>query len=61
MQFNTSCFVTDNPESWLILSIYIGFWGYSYYSLVIFLIHTHRRHRLQENMDLEEKGLSAGD
>ena len=54
MQFARSNSNLDNPESWLILLIYIGFWVYSYYSLVILLIHTCKQHRLMETMELEE-------
>ena len=49
MHFDPSNFNLDNPESWLILLTYIGFWTYSYYSLVILLIHTRKQNQLLEN------------
>ncbi|MCC0177514.1 hypothetical protein I4641_11045 [Waterburya agarophytonicola K14] len=49
-----SNFNLDNPESWLILIMYVGFWVYSYYALVVFLIHTRQQNRLTEEIDLEE-------
>ena len=50
----------DNPESWLILIMYVGFWVYSYYSLVVFLIHTRQENRLKskpENNAPDSEGL----
>ncbi len=44
-------FNLNNPESWLILLTYAGFWVYSYYSLVVFLIHLRKQNRLIENED----------
>lgn len=49
MQLDTSSFNLDNPDSWLILSIFTGFWICSYYSLVMCLIHTRKQNRLLEN------------
>ena len=54
MQFNTSSFNLNSPESWFILLIYIGFWVYSCYSLVIFLIHIHKQNSLIEDLEAEE-------
>ncbi|WP_019504016.1 hypothetical protein [Pleurocapsa sp. PCC 7319] len=59
MQFNKLNFNLDSSESWLILLIYAGFWLYSYYSLVICLIHTHKQQRIAENLELEESSLDA--
>ena len=56
MQFDTSCYAPENPEFWLILLTYIGFWGYSYYSLVILLIHTRKHNRSLENTSLNDSG-----
>lgn len=56
MQFGRSGFDVDNPDSWLILSIFIGFWVCSYYSLVMCLIHTRKQNRLLEN---EEESLEV--
>ena len=41
----------DNPESWLILIMYAGFWVSSYYSLVVFLIHTRQENRLRSELE----------
>ncbi|MDJ0570560.1 MAG: hypothetical protein QNJ53_16155 [Pleurocapsa sp. MO_192.B19] len=59
MQFDESSFNLDldSPESWLILLIYIGFWVYSYYSLVVFLIHIRKQNRMAKNMELEDNSL----
>ncbi len=54
MQFHTSSFNLDSPESWLILLIYSGFWVYSYYSLVIFLIHIRKQNNLIKDLEAEE-------
>ena len=54
MEFYKFEFSVDSAESWLILLIYIGFWAYSYYSLVIFLIHIRKQNRLMENMENKE-------
>lgn len=59
MQFDQSSLNLANPESWLIVLIYIGFWVYSYYSLVVFLIHTRKQNRLMENMELDENSLEV--
>ena len=49
MEFDISSLNLDNPESWLILLVFAGFWAYSYYSLVVLLIHTRKQHLLLEN------------
>ena len=61
MQCNEFEFASNNSGSWLILSIYIGFWISSYYSLIVFLIHTRKQNRSLENLELEETGLEMGD
>lgn len=50
MPFNIH-FNLDNPESCLIILIYAVFWGYSYYSLILLLIHTYKQNRLPEAKD----------
>ena len=57
MQFNKFSFNLNSSESWLILLIYVGFWLYSYSSLVIYLIHTRKQQRIAENLELEESSL----
>ena len=54
MEFYGSSFHASSPESWLILAVYVGFWLYSYYSLVIFLIHIRQESKSVENVELEE-------
>jgi len=49
MEFDISSFNLDNPDSWLIMLIFTGFWVYSYYSLVVLLIHTRKQNLLLEN------------
>ena len=49
-----SSFQIGSPESWLILTIYTGFWIYSYYSLIVFLIHIRKQNNSIENIDLEK-------
>ena len=49
MEFDISRFNLDNPDSWLILLIFAGFWIYSYYSLVVLLIHMRKQSLLLEN------------
>ncbi|MEM6613686.1 MAG: hypothetical protein AAF652_15790 [Cyanobacteria bacterium P01_C01_bin.72] len=51
MQFNNNTFNLHNPESWLIIMIYAIFWGYSYYSLIMLLIHTRQQHNLMEGSE----------
>jgi len=51
MQFDQSSFNLDTPESWLIVLAYAGFLIYSYYSLVICLIHVRKENRLLETED----------
>ena len=51
MQLYDSGFNFDTPESWLILIMYAGFWVYSYYSLVVFLIHTRQENRLKSDLE----------
>lgn len=50
MQLNIHSFNSANSESWLIILIYAVFWGYSYYSLIMLLIHLR-----QENKPIEEE------
>lgn len=57
MQFNKFSFNLNSSESWLILLIYAGFLLYSYYSLVVYLIHTRKQQRIAENLELEESSL----
>ena len=45
MEFDRSSFNLDTPESWLIILAYVGFWVYSYYSLVVFLIHIRKKNQ----------------
>ena len=45
-----------DPESWLIILIYAGFWSYSYYSLVVLLIHIRQRNN---SIESEEKSLEV--
>lgn len=54
MELYGSSFHANSPESWLILTIYAGFWLYSYYSLVIFLIHLRQENKSVDNIELEE-------
>ena len=54
MQFHESNFNLENPESWLILLMFIGFLGYSYYSLIVLLIYTHRKNQSIANIEIEE-------
>ena len=54
MQFDASKFNLEYPESWLILLMFVGFLGYSYYSLIVLLIYTHRKNQLIVEM---EKGI----
>ena len=61
MQCNEFGFALNNSGSWLILSIYIGFWISGYYSLIVFLIHTRKQNCSLENLELEETGLGMGD
>ena len=49
MQFDKSNYSLESPELWLILISYAGFWLYSYYSLIIRLIHTRKQNRIMEN------------
>lgn len=49
MKFDLSNLNLDSPDAWLILLTYLGFSLYSYYSLVIFLIHLHQKNRLYRN------------
>lgn len=49
MEFGQSSFNLDTPESWLIIMAYAGFWIYSYYSLIVFLIHTHKENQSATN------------
>jgi len=49
MQFNTNSFSHSNAESWLIILIYAIFWVFSYYSLIILLIHNR-----QQNNSIKE-------
>ena len=56
MQFKIHNFNLSDPESWLIIVIYAGFWGYSYYSLIKLLIHIHQ----QNNLIREEKPPEIG-
>lgn len=51
MHLYDSSFNLDNPESWLILIMYVGFWVYSYYSLIVFLIHTRQENRLKSDLE----------
>ncbi len=48
MQVNIDSFKLDSPESCLIILIYAGFWGYSYYSLIVLLIHTYKQNQSTE-------------
>ena len=43
MQFNNHQLGLASPESWLIILIFAGFWGSSYFSLVSLLIHIYQR------------------
>ena len=45
MQFNIHRFNLEQPESWLIILIFAGFWVYSYYSLFVLLVHTYRQNQ----------------
>ena len=45
MQFNIQSFNLEQPESWLIILIFAVFWGYSYYSLFVLLIHTYKQNQ----------------
>ncbi|MEM8723833.1 MAG: hypothetical protein AAGE84_31925 [Cyanobacteria bacterium P01_G01_bin.39] len=54
MQFNIHSFNLDNPESCLIILIYAGFWGYSYYALILLLIHTYKRNRSIESASSQQ-------
>lgn len=56
MAFDISRFNLNNPDSWLILLVFTGFWAYSYYSFVVLLIHTHKQNLLLEN---EEESLEV--
>jgi len=51
MKFDIFGFNLNNPDSWLILLIFAGFWAYSYYSLIILLIHTRKQNALLDNED----------
>ena len=51
MQFNQSSFNLDTPESWLIVLAYAVFFIYSYYSLVVCLIHVRKENLIQEMED----------
>jgi hypothetical protein len=54
MHFDLHSFARSNPESWLIILIYAGFWGYSYYSLIKLLLHICQQDNLAQE---EEKSL----
>ena len=51
MQFDRLNPNFDAPESWLVLLVYGVFWLYSYYSLVVCLIHTRKQNLLLENSE----------
>lgn len=54
MQFNPGNFNLDTPESWLIILMFVGFLGYSYYSLIVLLIYTHKKNQSIINIEMEE-------
>ena len=54
MQFDESNFNLGNPEPWLVLLMFIGFFGYSYYSLIVLLIYTHKNNQSTINIEAEE-------
>ena len=54
MQLYESSFNFNDPEFWLILAAYAGFWIYGYYSLIVFLIHIRKQNDSIENIELEE-------
>jgi hypothetical protein len=41
----------NHPEPWLILLMFVGFIGYSYYSLIVLLIYTQRKNKFIEEQD----------
>ncbi len=45
MQFNIHRLNLGQPESWLIILIFVGFWVYSYYSLFVLLVHTYKQNQ----------------
>ena len=45
MQFNIHRFNLEQPESWLIILVFAGFWVYSYYSLFVLLVHTYKKNQ----------------
>ena len=49
MKSDLSSLNLNDPDSWLILSIFTIFLLCSYYSLFVCLVHTHRQNRLLEN------------
>lgn len=51
MQFNESNFNLNHPEPWLILLMFVGFLGYSYYSLIVLLIYIQRKNQFIEEQD----------
>ncbi len=55
MQFDESNFNLEHPESWLILLMFVGFLGYSYYSLIVLLIYTHKKNQFIIEMEKEIK------
>ena len=54
MQFNELSLLWSNPEHLLVLLIFMGFLGYSYYSLTKLLIYTYKSNKLKENIEIKD-------
>ena len=52
MEINNS-FMLSSAKDWLSLFVFIGFLSYSYYSLILLLIHNYKSDRLEQNIDVE--------
>lgn len=54
MELNDFSLLWSNPRHLMVLLIFIGFLGYSYYSLTRLLIYTSRSNKLKENIEIED-------
>lgn len=58
MQLNHNSFSHSNAEFWLIILTYAVFWSFSYYSLIILLIHTRQQNssiKKSESLDITDR------
>lgn len=54
MELNDFSLLWSNPRHLFVLLIFIGFLGYSYYSLTRLLIYTYRGNKLKDNIEIKD-------